>query len=78
MKKLSNTYYNFIFSLTMALIMSALMSFVVTSHNLGLIPELIEHWLKAWRLAFVVAFPTLLIVAPIVRLLTSKMVDGPK
>lgn len=62
----------------MALIMSALMSFVVTSYNLGFIPELIDRWLQAWRLAFIVAFPTLLIVAPIVRLLTSKMVNGPK
>lgn len=74
MKKLPKRFYNLTFSLLMAIMMSAVMSFVVTSYNLGFSEQLIWSWLKAWRLAFFTAFPILMVVSPLVRRFTAKIV----
>lgn len=47
------------------------MSFVVTTFNVGFVGNLIPMWLSAWGVAFSVAFPTIYVVAPIVRKLTE-------
>ncbi len=78
MQKLPQKYYNVTFSFLMAFIMSALMSFVVTSYNLGFSDDLLIRWLKAWRFAFIVAFPILLVVAPVVRKFTAQLIQQDK
>ncbi|WP_390446020.1 DUF2798 domain-containing protein [Pseudoalteromonas sp. MTN2-4] len=55
----------------MALLMSCIMSFVITLFNVGFIENVLFVWLKAWAFAFVVAFPTINLVAPIVNKLVS-------
>jgi len=60
-----------VFAFFMGLLMSCLMSFVVTTFNVGLVDNLIALWLKAWAVAFSVAFPTIIVVAPVVRKLTA-------
>jgi len=52
------------------------MSFVVTTVNVGLVNNLISIWLKAWGVAFSVAFPTIIVVAPIVRKLSEFVLEG--
>lgn len=47
------------------------MSIVISALNMGISRELLVIWPKAWFLAFIVAFPTVLIVAPIVKKLVS-------
>ena len=58
----------------MALFMSCIMSFIITLFNIGVVPDLLEQWLKAWAFAFVVAVPTIFTVAPIARKLASRLV----
>ena len=59
----------------MALLMSCLMSFVVTTFNVGIVNNLIALWLTAWGVAFSVAFPTIIVVAPIVRKLSDLVLE---
>lgn len=61
----------FVFAFFMALLMSCLMSFVITVFNIGLVNNLISQWLQAWSFAFVVAYPAVILVAPVVHKLTA-------
>lgn len=58
----------------MALLMSCLMSFVITLFNMGFAENLLSLWLQAWSFAFVVAFPTVIVVAPLVKKLTAAVI----
>jgi len=42
------------------------MSLVISIFNVGLVSNIISIWLKAWSFAFVVAFPTIIVVSPFV------------
>ena len=52
----------------MPFILSVLMTFVVsliaTLKNLGFRADLLSHWMPAWGLSWIVAFPVLLLVLP--------------
>jgi len=69
-------YTSYVFSFFMALLMSCIMSFVISVFNVGMIDGILLIWLKAWSFAFVVAFPTVLMVSPLVRKLVSVVVDS--
>lgn len=60
-------YTHYVFSFFMALLMSCIMSFVITVFNVGMVEDIIILWLKAWLFAFSVAFPTVVLVSPIVK-----------
>ena len=64
-------YQPVVFGFFMALLMSCLMSFVVSIFNVGFVNNILIIWLKAWVFSFIVAFPTVLVVAPIVRKLVT-------
>lgn len=68
-------YTNIVFSFFMSLLMSCIMSLVISVFNVGLVEEIVAIWLKAWGFAFVVAFPTIIVVSPAVRRLVSAVVD---
>lgn len=65
-------------SLVMPLLLSVLMTFIVsmvsTLRSIGLAPNLLQVWLGAWAISWLIAFPTLLLVLPIVRKATSAVV----
>lgn len=63
-----------VFAFFMALIMSCIMSFVISAFNMGLHWQIIHIWLKAWAFAFIVAFPTITVVAPLVQKLVSLVI----
>lgn len=60
-------YQQLVFAFFMALLMSCIMSFVISVFNVGFVNNIVLIWLKAWAFAFIVAFPTITLVAPIVR-----------
>jgi hypothetical protein len=63
------------------LLLSALMSLVVagiaTLRNAGFVDGFFGIWLSAWLPSWAVAFPTVLVVAPVVRKLVGMMVKSP-
>ncbi len=62
----------------MALFMSLFMSGVVTAKNVGFGPHYVQAWMTAWGLAFPIAWPTILVVAPLARRITARFVEPPK
>jgi hypothetical protein len=61
-----------------ALLLSGLMSFIVSGvalmRNLGAIPTP-ALWLNAWLSSWLVAFPSVILIAPLVRKLVTRWVE---
>lgn len=62
-------------------VLSGLMSFIVsgiaTLRNAGLADAFLSLWINAWLPSRIIAFPTVLIVAPMARHLVGMLVKGP-
>lgn len=67
-------YQNIVFAFFMALLMSFLMSLVISLFNVGLVDNILGIWMRAWGFAFVIAFPSVVIVTPAVRRLVSLVI----
>jgi len=66
-RKLPARYATIVSPLVLSLLMTFIVSFVSTLKSLGFQPGLPAIWLTAWGLSWLVAFPTLLLVLPVVR-----------
>jgi len=75
---ISRKHHKIVFSFFMALLMSCIMSFVISVFNVGMVTNIVTIWLKAWSFAFVVAFPAIIIVSPIVHKLVSLVLHEEK
>lgn len=62
-------------------VLSALMSFIVSGiaifRNAGLVDEFLSLWINAWLPSWLIAFPTVLVVAPLARRLLGMLVKMP-
>jgi len=67
-------FQHLVFAFFMAFLMSGLMSLVITAFNVGLVSNLLTLWLQAWSFAFVVAFPSVVVVSPLVKKLTTILI----
>ncbi len=76
-KKLPARVFQPLFGLFMACFMSFLMSGAITAINLGVPPDFLARWMRSWGLAFLLAYPAILIVAPLARQLTLCFVAPP-
>ena len=63
--------------LFLSILMSCIISFVSTLKAMGFTPDLLVSWLKAWGISWLVAFPTVMIVLPVVRRLAGLVVETP-
>ncbi len=68
-------YEMILFAFLMALFMAGFMSFVVTFINMGLVEGLVWFWLEAYWKAFLVAFPTIIVVVPRVRKIVGMLIE---
>jgi len=68
--KFQNVVFAFFFSCLMTLVVSA----ITTLRNLGFDDATFAKWMAAFFSSWPVTFPTVLVVAPIVRRLSSKLV----
>lgn len=62
-----------LFGFFLSMIMSAIISGVSTVSALGLPPELPKIWFHAWYSSWVIAFPSVLMVAPIARRIVAML-----
>jgi hypothetical protein len=69
-------------AVVMPLVLSVLMTFVVsgisTLRSLGPTPAFVATWPAAWAISWLVAFPTLLAVLPLVRKIVAFAVETPR
>ena len=66
-RKLPARYAAVVSPLVLSLLMTFIVSLISTLKSLGVHPDLPSIWLTAWGLSWLVAFPTLLLVLPVVR-----------
>ncbi|RWP78390.1 DUF2798 domain-containing protein [Mesorhizobium sp.] len=66
-RKLPARYAAIVSPLVLSLLMTFVVSFISTLKSLGVQPNLPAIWLAAWGLSWLVAFPTLLLMLPVVR-----------
>jgi hypothetical protein len=67
-------YTHFVFAFFMAILVSCLVSLVITFSNLGLVDQFLPIWMRAWVFAFMVAFPSVVLAAPVVAKLVTWVV----
>ena len=49
------------------------MSLIVTILNVGMVINIVIIWLKAWSFSFIIAFPIIVIISPLVHKLTKSV-----
>lgn len=77
-RKLPARYAGLVMPLLLSVLMTAIVSMISTLRSVGpMAPELGWLWLSAWGLSWLVAFPTLLLVLPLVRRATAALVETP-
>ena len=64
-----------LFGFILSGLMSLLVSGIATWRALGLVDDFVGLWLIAWVNAWLVAFPAVLIVAPITRRLVARITE---
>jgi len=62
-----------LFSFCLSIIMSCVVSGVATLNAAGLDDGFAALWLAAWHKSWIVAFPTILVVAPLTRRLVARL-----
>jgi len=70
---ISNKYLNQIQAFLLSGFMSFIMSGIITYINLGFADSFFSIWFRAWIVAYLIAFPTILLVFPFARKLALKI-----
>lgn len=76
--KLSAKYATVVIPFILSFLMSGLISLINIIHNIGFVDHLATIWVSAWFFSWCVAFPAVLILLPIVRRITVRLVDFSK
>ncbi|WP_112817697.1 DUF2798 domain-containing protein [Ensifer sp.] len=77
-KKLPPRYNTIAMPLVLSVLMSCLVSGVSTAASAGFGADMPSLWLKAWGISWLVAFPSLLLVLPLVRVIVGALVQAPQ
>ena len=75
--KLPARYATIVLPLFLSLLMTFVISGVSTLMSLGPTRAFVTTWPAAWALSWVVAFPTLIVLLPLVRRLVALVVETP-
>ena len=66
-------YAHVLFSLFLSGFMSLLVSRIATLKNAGLTADILSLWMGAWLSSWLLAFPAVLVIAPLVRRLVARL-----
>lgn len=77
MARLPASRFHLVFSMLMAAMMVFIVTFVITSVNVGWPANFIALWAKAFGVAYVIAVPVIYFLAPFARRLTARFVHPP-
>jgi low affinity Fe/Cu permease len=65
--------FHMLFSVVMGAMMISIMTLVITWINVGLGPQFIAAWGKAFAIAYVVGVPVIFFLAPVARKITGRI-----
>jgi hypothetical protein len=77
MKKLPARAGVIVVPMILAFLMSGIVSSIATVNAVGLSADLPGQILRAWALSYVIAFPTAVVVLPVVRRIAALIVETP-
>ncbi len=75
--RLPARYAGIVMPLILSILMTLIVSAIATLRIAGLSAGFLGAWMGAWAWSWVVAFPTLLLVLPVVRRLVALVVEPP-
>jgi hypothetical protein len=75
--KLPARYATVVMPFFLSILMTCIISMVSTLRGVGWAPGTVHLWLGSWAISWIIAFPTLLVVLPLVRKLTALLVEAP-
>ena len=70
-------YAPILFGFILSALMSFLVSGIATFRNAGLVDGFVLTWINAWLPSWLIAFPVVLVVAPIARRVVGVLVKVP-
>ena len=70
-------YSNLLFGAMLSMIMVTVISGAVVLVTQGLSANFLAQWFKGFAIAWPIAFPTVLVVAPLVRKIVARLTAGP-
>lgn len=76
-RRLPARWAGFLMPLVLSVMMTCVISAIVTLLGFGLSAEFLHRWPLSWGASWVVAFPTLLLVLPVVRRIVGLLVEMP-
>lgn len=76
-RRLPARYLAIVLPFILSLLMTFVISGVSTLMSLGPTPAFVSTWPAAWALSWLVAFPTLIAVLPLVRRIVALVVEPP-
>ncbi|ATQ41587.1 DUF2798 domain-containing protein [Caulobacter mirabilis] len=74
-RRLPARWAGFVMPLVLSVLMTFVVSAVATLRSRGLGSDFPSIWMSAWGLSWIVAFPTLLAVLPLVRRIVAAAVE---
>lgn len=74
-RKLPPRYAGIVGPFFLSILMSCIVSLISTLRAFGPGPGFLHVWLGSWEVSWLIAFPALLLVLPLVRRLTSMVVQ---
>lgn len=77
LRKLPARSAAWVMPLLLSLLMTFIVSLISTVRVVGLSMDVPRLWMSSWALSWLVAFPTLLLVLPLVRRATAAIVQPP-
>ena len=76
-KKLPARYSNIAGLVVLSIFMTCIVSGISTLRGIGFSRQFFHVWPSAWAISWCVAFPTLLVVTPVVKRIVALFVDSP-
>lgn len=76
-RRLPARYAGIVMPFVLSLLMTFVVSAIATLRSLGFTPDFATIWMSGWALSWLIAFPTLLLVLPLVRRIVGLVVESP-
>jgi len=71
--KIRRGFFPIVFAFFLTIMMVFIVTGVGTAMNVGFPPNFFALWMKAWGAGWAVAFPAAIVVAPLARRLTERV-----
>ncbi len=75
LRKIPARYASLVMPLLLSIFMTCVVSAISILRSTGFSGEFMQLWPSAWLLSWIVAFPVLLLVLPVVRRLTATLTE---